>query len=142
MSIFPRTGVDAANTSNAVDVTAFENNLENCASPLFYSTGRCTPRFDPEAANAMLSELLNTMEKSGLGYDCSRLDNLADAVTASQHIGDRGTIHCHPEDIFRVNNPQITVDTEIPAGLNAMASGPLTVPTGVILTVNGSMAVV
>lgn len=47
---------------------------------LWYSTSRCQPRFDPAAANAMLSELINLVNCADLAYDCARLNNLSQAI--------------------------------------------------------------
>jgi hypothetical protein len=70
--IYPESGVIAAQAQNSVDVPTV-----NCANELFYSTNRCQPRFDPAAANAVISEILNVVNAAGRQYDCSRLDNLA-----------------------------------------------------------------
>ena len=45
-------------------------------------------------------------------------------------------------DIFRVNAQSLTVNTIIGSTENASAAGPLTVATGVTLTVNGNLTVV
>ena len=45
-------------------------------------------------------------------------------------------------DIFRVNAQSLTVNTTIDSTENASAAGPLTVATGVTLTVNGNLTVV
>lgn len=72
MGIYPASGVTHDQASNAVDVTA-----QNCETQLFYpSGGRCSPRLDGAAMNAMISELLNAVRGFGIDYDCSRVDNL------------------------------------------------------------------
>lgn len=80
--IYPESGVPANQALNSVDVDS-----TNCGSgELFHSTSRCTPRFDPAAANAVMSEILNVVAKKCDGtdatqaYDCSRLDNLLNAI--------------------------------------------------------------
>lgn len=73
--IYPDGGVPASNTTNTVDAPT-----ENCSTELFHSTSRCTPRFDPASANAVLSELLNVMVCAGHTYDCSLLTNLCTAI--------------------------------------------------------------
>lgn len=45
-------------------------------------------------------------------------------------------------DVFRVNAQSLTVNTTIGSTENASAAGPLTVATGVTLTVNGNLTVV
>lgn len=45
-------------------------------------------------------------------------------------------------DIFRVHEQQLDTDTTISSGENASAAGPLTVASGVTLTVNGNLVVV
>jgi hypothetical protein len=86
--IFPNSGVPASDALNTVNVDTV-----NCGpnGELFHSTSRCQPRFDPAAANAVMSEILNLVAgntgdpcvpNSGLSYDCSRLDNMLRAVVA------------------------------------------------------------
>ena len=45
-------------------------------------------------------------------------------------------------DIFRVNNPALATSCEIAASTNASATGPLTVNTGITLTVTGTLAII
>lgn len=56
--------------------------------------------------------------------------------------GDTGDTTNGKGDIFRVNAQTLTSDVTIASGDNAMASGPLTVDSGVTLTVNGNLTVV
>src|SRR5262245_26311921 len=82
-AMFPDSGVpwqDARNSLQSPDV------LANC-DPLWYSTSRCQPRFDPAAANAQLAELINLINAGGLSYDCSQLDQVQLAV---KYIVQRG----------------------------------------------------
>lgn len=73
--IFPDSGVAPANTANAVDGDA------SCTE-LYYSTTLCVPRFDPSASNAVVSEILNAVNKAGIQYDCGVLTNLCTAIQA------------------------------------------------------------
>lgn len=73
--IFPNGGVPAGQAQNTVTTPV----AEGCETR-FHSTSRCTPRFDPAAANAMMSEILNTINCAENEYDCNRLDNLCLAV--------------------------------------------------------------
>ena len=76
MAMFPDSGVPPADAKNSLlDV----NTTANC-DELWYSTSRCTPRFDPAAANAMLSEVLNAVMCAGIPYDCTKLNNLCLAI--------------------------------------------------------------
>ena len=45
-------------------------------------------------------------------------------------------------DIFRVNNTALATSCEIAASTNASATGPLTVNTGITLTVTGTLAII
>ena len=58
--------------------------------------------------------------------------------------GDVGDANTGRGDIFRVHNQTLTADVTIDATENAMASGPVTVDTGVTLTVTtgGNLAIV
>lgn len=80
-AMFPDSGVPAADARNATDPST------NCASELWYSTSRCQPRFDPAAANAMISELTTLVNWGEVMYDCTRLDN---AQLAVRRIVQRG----------------------------------------------------
>jgi len=44
-------------------------------------------------------------------------------------------------DIFRVHQDQLDTDVEIAANENALCAGPLTIATGVTVTVNGNMVI-
>lgn len=46
------------------------------------------------------------------------------------------------EDIFRVHSSTLDANTTIDSGTNALAAGPLTISSGVVLTVNGNLSVV
>jgi hypothetical protein len=74
--MFPGSGVPAADAANSISDV---NTKEGCAE-LWYSTSRCQPRFDPAAANAMLAELMNLINKGEVSYDCAKLDNVEHAV--------------------------------------------------------------
>jgi hypothetical protein len=53
----------------------------------------------------------------------------------SRFKGDRGTIGASAADIFRINNQTLTANTTIDGTENAHAAGPLTIASGVTLTV-------
>ena len=86
--IFPASGVSASEAINSL----LDPNVVVGCEELWHSTGRCQPRFDPAAANAVMSELLNLINCAGVAYDCKRLDNLCLATTELIH----DVIHgCH-----------------------------------------------
>lgn len=72
--VFPDGGVPSSRVQNGVDVST-----ANCVE-LFYSAARCEPRFEPEAQNAVISEILKAVSAGGNDYDCRKLDNLALAI--------------------------------------------------------------
>lgn len=74
--LFPAVGTAPNNTQNAI-VPAV---VDGC-TPQFYPNN-CNPRFDPVATNAIMSELLNAINSTQL-YDCTRLDNLKNAIKNS-----------------------------------------------------------
>jgi len=81
--MFPDSGVpwpDARNSLTNPWVTS------DC-KPLWYATNKCTPRFDPAAANAELSELLNLVNRGEVQYNCGSLNNVESAV---RYIVQRG----------------------------------------------------
>jgi len=76
-AMHPESGVPPEDARNSIP-----NEVEasvNC-DELWYSTSRCQPRFDPAAANAMLAELINLINKGEVVYDCSRYDQVQFAV--------------------------------------------------------------
>jgi len=74
-AMFPGSGVPAAEATNSLlDPTTIH------CDELWYSTSRCQPRFDPAAANAVLAELINLINKGEVNYDCNFLDQVQLAV--------------------------------------------------------------
>src|SRR5262245_8246364 len=74
--VMPDTGVPPSDARNSLP----DPNTNCPPGELWYSTLRCQPRFDPAAANAGISEILNAVNCSGLQYNCSKLDNLCLAI--------------------------------------------------------------
>jgi len=74
-AMFPASGVPWTDAKNSLADPA----TINC-DELWYSTNRCTPRFDPAAANAQLSELINVINKAEMNYDCRYLDQVQTAI--------------------------------------------------------------
>jgi len=74
-AMFPTEGVTHEDAKNSLVDPITTNCLE-----LWYSTVRCQPMFDPAAANAMLSELMNLINKGEVSYDCLYLDQVQLAV--------------------------------------------------------------
>ena len=66
------------------------------------------------------------------------------ANSGGYYKGDRGTVGAATAagDIFRVNEQTLNASVTIDADENASAAGPLTVASGVTLTVNGNLAIV
>jgi hypothetical protein len=56
--------------------------------------------------------------------------------------GDRGSTFSGKDDIFRVNNATLSQSVTIATTDNASAAGPLTIGSGVNLTVNGNLTIV
>jgi len=84
-AMFPASGSPSSDAANSLPtpITA------NC-NPLWYSTSRCQPRFDPAAANAVISELVNLINKGEIAYDCNFLNN---AETSVRYLIQRGLPH-------------------------------------------------
>ena len=82
MAMFPDSGVPPSDAKNSLS----DVDTNNC-DELWYSTSRCTPRFDPAAANAMLAEDMNLIMRGGVTYQCDDLDNIERAV---RYIVQRG----------------------------------------------------
>ena len=56
--------------------------------------------------------------------------------------GENGTVGSSAGDIFRCNEQQLDKDVTIDAIENASATGPITVASGVTLTVNGNLVII
>jgi hypothetical protein len=93
-AMFPDSGVPASDAKNSLP----NPSTVNC-NPLWYSTSRCEPRFDPAAANAMLAELLNLINRGEVVYDCARLDNIE---RAARYLVQRGI----PKGAYLLDGPQ------------------------------------
>jgi len=75
MAMFPDSGVPPGDARNSLP----DVNTQGC-DELWYSTSRCQPRFDPAAANAMLAEAMNLINKGEVSYRCDVLNNTEQAV--------------------------------------------------------------
>jgi hypothetical protein len=92
-AMFPDSGVPWTDARNSLP----DPDTQNC-NDLWYSTSRCEPRFDPAAANAMLSELVNLINKGEVDYDCRYLDQVERAV---RYLIQRGL----PNAVFMQGGP-------------------------------------
>lgn len=81
-AMFPDSGVPWTDARNSLPDPA----TVGC-DELWYSTTRCQPRFDPAAANAMLAELVNLINKGEVTYNCN---NLNQVELAARYIVQRG----------------------------------------------------
>lgn len=96
--IMPSAGVPASQTQNALANPL----LTAGCQPTWYAP-RCNPKFDPFAANAVLSEIINFVNcctDNPLRYDCTRLDNMCRAF--------RHNFNCLLGDCLDVEFPNIT----------------------------------
>lgn len=90
--LFPINGVTALQTINAASPV---NATEGCEK--LYHPARCIPRFDPAAANAVISELVNAINIIG-PYNCSRLDNLAGVISNLKNLCNQPTTGLNGSD--------------------------------------------
>lgn len=111
--IFPGGGCSKDNAINTVS-----NPLLKDGCTALYHCPRCTPRFDPSAANAVISEILNLMKCNEVEYDCDKLNNLCSAL-AIHEISGRQT--------FMFDETETPI--ELPKGTNRrIGGGSFTVP--------------
>lgn len=80
--IMPAGGVPPLSAQNALNDAPLKDGCDS-----LWNANRCTPRFDPASANAVISEILNVIGAAGLEYDCTLLDNLAKAVSIHEISG-------------------------------------------------------
>jgi len=80
----------------------------------------------------------NTTDGAFEGYDGS---SWVPVGGGGKYYGENGTVGIGSGDIFRSHEATLNTDVTIPSGENAYAAGPLTVASGVTLTVNGNLVV-
>ena len=70
--------------------------------------------------------------------------DLSTSGSGGRFKGERGTVGAagNAGDIFRVHEQQLDTNTTIDSTENALCSGPLTIASGVTLTVSGNLTVV
>lgn len=83
----------------------------------------------------------NTTTTQWEGYDGSSWGSLGGAGLFRGNNGTSGDSVNGSGDIFRVNAQTLTVNEEIESGESASAAGPLTVDSGITLTVNGTLVI-
>lgn len=83
--LFPVNGVTAPNTLGADTTITSKTGCDKLFHP-----ARCVPRFDPVAANAVISELVNAINLTD-PYDCSKLDNLKTTLSKIQNLCNQPT---------------------------------------------------
>ena len=90
------------------------------------------------SANEIEVFVNNVRQEPGVAYNTSGGTTSSSSSGGGGGVfkGDNGTVNAGKEgDIFRVHQQQLDTDTTIDADENALAAGPLTVATGVTLTV-------
>lgn len=104
-AMFPDSGVPWTEARNSLS----DPSTQNC-DELWYSTSRCEPRFDPAAANAVLAELINLVNKGEVVYDCKLLDQLQLSVRylIQRGLPISGTMEYGPNDYVLTLDPQLT----------------------------------
>ena len=130
----------------------------NCnAGQTSFATGGYTPQFldvylngiflnnghDYTASNG--SEVVLTLGASAgdvLEVVAYTTFEVANVSGGGMFKGDNGTVGSRAGDIFRINEQTLNTNTTIDADENASCAGPLTLATGVTLTVNGNLTVV
>lgn len=106
--IFPDSGVPPTDANNSLP----DPDTVNCPAELWHSTSRCTPRFDPAAANAIISEIINVMECAGIPYDCSKLDNLCTGIKDLIQDSLKGCMPIFPDATGACTIEQLVLTTD------------------------------
>lgn len=128
--IFPNSGAGPSESANSLpnpDV------VDGCV-PLWHSTARCQPRFDPASANAVMSELINLMNCNGVAYDCNALDNLCQALNLHSLFGNIDTGLSALHTVTAANTVYLTETLTIPN------SSMFTIPVLAILNLRAIVA--
>jgi len=127
---------DKANTGDTTGSSAFDK--ANAANVLAYSSGLIgSAAFD--AANTIGGAAFNAANTiGGAAFDKA---NTAGGGYYKGNNGDKG-LESNKNDLFRVNNNYVSQNLFFSAGENASATGPLTVNTGIIITINTGARVV
>ncbi len=94
--IFPQAGTQAQNAQNAqIGVKTVQPGCD----PLFYRTN-CAVRFDPVSTNAIISEIANAVNAADHDYDCTRLDNLAQAIKELANLCRLAGVQADADDLI------------------------------------------
>src|SRR4051812_14397650 len=104
-AMFPDSGVPYLEARNSLADPA----TQNC-NELWYSTTRCEPRFDPAAANALLAELVNLVNRGEVSYDCRFLDQVERSVRylIQRGLPHAGFMRAGPLDYTLTLDPELT----------------------------------
>lgn len=82
----------------------------------------------------------NTTESQFEGYDGSAWGQIGGG--AGYFKGENGTVGSSAGDIFRINDQELNTDVTIASTENASATGPLSIASGVTLTVDGNLTII
>lgn len=114
--------------------------LQDKTDAVHIPTGTTAQR--PTPAEGMIRR--NTTTSQFEGYDGSSWGGLGGAGLFKGENGESGDVVSGAGDIFRVHEQELNTNTTIDADENAVAVGPLTIATGVTLTVTsgGNLSIV
>ena len=122
-----------------------------------FSTGGYTPQFLDVHLNGILlvngtdytagngSDVVLTVGASAgdiLSVIAYSTFEVANVSGGGMFKGDNGTVGSRAGDIFRINEQTLNTNTTIGSAENSSCTGPLTVASGVTLTVNGNLTVI
>lgn len=125
--ILPDGGIPPENAPNSLPRA--EGQLAGVCQSLWYAP-KCQPRFDPAAANAVISEIINVMQCANMPYDCTRLDNMCRAIRAmlTDLCGLPTVADPQPTDFvagcFSGENGKTLISNLIAAGYSICSLGP------------------
>lgn len=91
--------------------------------------------------NTVATGAINANTMFADGVITNHAINSSVTLGAGYYKGENGTLGNNAGDIFRVNETELNTDVTITSTENASATGPLTVASGVTLTVDGTLRI-
>jgi len=136
-AMFTATPSIAANTSaiavNASDITALSATM---ATSIGNSNSAIT------ALSATMATSISNSNTAITALSATMATSIANNTGGGYFKGENGTTGNSAGDIFRINEAELNTSTSIVSGENGSCTGPLTIASGVTLTIDGTLVII
>lgn len=135
-------GVATLTTAGLVEQSTSAENVAGTSDTVFPSVAGAKEIVDTQMASiGNVGDVTITTPSSGQALTYNGAAWVNGSGGGGIFYGDNGTTGSSGGDIFRGNNAILTVSETIPSTINASCTGPLSIDTGVTLTVEGVLVV-